>query len=78
MTKIMTSYCIFQLLEEFASEVTLQSLVTVTPSAVSLIGTSANLLSYDKLTVCDLMYGMMLPSGNDAAQVLGQFFGSII
>jgi D-alanyl-D-alanine carboxypeptidase len=67
MTKIMTSYCVFQLLEEFASEVSLESVVTVTPSAARMNGTSANLLSYDKVTVKDLLHGMMLPSGNDAA-----------
>jgi D-alanyl-D-alanine carboxypeptidase len=30
-------------------------------------GTTANLLDRDMLTVEDLIYGMMLPSGNDAA-----------
>ena len=30
-------------------------------------GTSADLLKDDKLSVTELMYGMMLPSGNDAA-----------
>ena len=67
MTKIMTSYCVFQLLEEYASEVSIDSVVTVSPSAARMNGTTANLLSYDKLTVKDLLYGMMLPSGNDAA-----------
>jgi D-alanyl-D-alanine carboxypeptidase len=65
-------------LEEFPSKVTLQSLVTVSPLAVSLNGTKANLLSYDQLTVENLLFGMMLPSGNDAAQMLGIFFGEII
>jgi D-alanyl-D-alanine carboxypeptidase len=30
-------------------------------------GTSAKLLSFDRLTVEQLLFGMMLPSGNDAA-----------
>lgn len=30
-------------------------------------GTSADLLKDDELTVTELLYGMMLPSGNDAA-----------
>ena len=30
-------------------------------------GTSAQLLENDELSIQELMYGMMLPSGNDAA-----------
>lgn len=30
-------------------------------------GTSAQLLAKDKISVTELLYGMMLPSGNDAA-----------
>jgi hypothetical protein len=46
---------------------------------VSLInGTSANLIEGDSLTIFELMYGMMLPSGNDAAVALGVHLGGII
>ena len=38
-------------------------------------GTSANLETGDILTVEQLLYGLMLPSGNDAAFALAQFFG---
>ena len=41
-------------------------------------GTSAYLLENDILTVQELMYGMMLPSGNDAAEALGIHFGGIL
>jgi D-alanyl-D-alanine carboxypeptidase (penicillin-binding protein 5/6) len=41
-------------------------------------GTSAELLPDDKLSVTDLMYGMMLPSGNDAAQSMAIYFGSLM
>lgn len=41
-------------------------------------GTSAELLANDELSVEDLMYGMMLPSGNDAAQSLAIYFGNFI
>ena len=41
-------------------------------------GTSANLKIGDVLTVEDLIYGMMLPSGNDAAYALAEFFGKVI
>ena len=42
--------------------------MTITPSAAEMEGTSAQLLDRDLLTIEDLIYGMMLPSGNDAAQ----------
>ena len=41
-------------------------------------GTSANLIEGDTLTVLELMYGMMLPSGNDASVALGVHFGGIL
>lgn len=42
-------------------------MITVLPSSSRLIGTSANLMPNDKLSVWELLHGMMLPSGNDAA-----------
>ena len=41
-------------------------------------GTSANLIEGDTLSILELMYGMMLPSGNDASVALGVHFGGII
>jgi D-alanyl-D-alanine carboxypeptidase len=41
-------------------------------------GTSAELLAGDKISVQELFYGMMLPSGNDAAQSLAIFFGNMM
>ena len=41
--------------------------VVIMPSAANLVGTSAELIIGDQLTIEELMYGMMLPSGNDAA-----------
>jgi len=41
-------------------------------------GTSAELQPGDKLTIRELLYGMMLPSGNDAAQSLGVYFGNLV
>lgn len=39
----------------------------VSVKASKLYGTSAFLMIRDKIIVYDLMYGLMLPSGNDAA-----------
>ena len=41
-------------------------------------GTTAKLKKGDILTVEQLLYGMMLPSGNDAAFVLAKYFGRLI
>jgi D-alanyl-D-alanine carboxypeptidase len=42
-------------------------MVRVLEYSSSLIGTSAGLMAGDRLTVWELLHGMMLPSGNDAA-----------
>lgn len=39
------------------------------------IGTSAKLCTGDRVAVKDLLHGLMLPSGNDAAQALAEHFG---
>jgi len=41
-------------------------------------GTSADLLANDKVSVYELMHGMMLPSGNDAARSLAIYFGNLM
>ena len=40
-------------------------------------GTSAELLENDSLSIHELLHGMMLPSGNDAAQALAIYFGNL-
>ncbi len=42
----------------------------VTGWATSVIGTSADLQENAWMTIEDLLFGLMLPSGNDAALVL--------
>lgn len=41
-------------------------------------GTSAELLAGDLLTAEDLLYALMLPSGNDASICLAELMGKII
>lgn len=50
----------------------------VSEEASSMIGTSAELSSGDVLTIDELLYGLMLPSGNDAAVALAENIGRII
>lgn len=60
---------------ETAKSVCLDTQIKITACASNLNGTSAELLTGDMLTVEELLYGMMLPSGNDAAQSLALYFG---
>lgn len=52
--------------------------VTISRQASNIKGTSAELVEGDILSVSQLFYGMMLPSGNDAAFALAEYFGDII
>lgn len=45
----------------------ISSKIKITECAAHLVGTSAELIVGDTLTTEELLYGMMLPSGNDAA-----------
>lgn len=50
----------------------LDDVVTVSALAASQPGTSMNLQAGQRLTVRELMYGLLLPSGNDAAVALAE------
>ena len=52
--------------------------IKILTACTTLGGTSAELQPGDKLTIRELLYGMMLPSGNDAAQSLGVYFGHLV
>jgi len=47
----------------------------VSKLAATTQGCSADLRTGDILTIWDLLMGLMLPSGNDAATCLGEHFG---
>lgn len=72
LTKIMTAYVVRQ-------EAGLDDLITVTKADVrhALNGdaTTAGLRAGERLTVRDLLYGLMLPSGADAAHALAERYG---
>lgn len=52
--------------------------VRVTKTAAEMIGTTANLKQNIWVRFEDLLYGTMLPSGNDAAYTLAQYVGYLI
>lgn len=64
--KIMTALVILR------RRVPLQRVVSVGAIAASYGGSSAGLYAGERLTVWDLLHGMLLPSGNDAAIALSQ------
>lgn len=41
-------------------------------------GTSANLKLDEEFYIEDLLYGLLLPSGNDAGIALAQYFGKFL
>jgi D-alanyl-D-alanine carboxypeptidase len=52
--------------------------VTISDEASTVPGTSADLRYNDILSVWDLLHGLMLPSGNDAAHALAEHFGNLL
>lgn len=74
LTKIMT--CILCLNSLKSTSTSLDTLIKVSYKASKTTGTTANLRSGDRLSIKDLLYGLMLPSGNDAAWVLAEYFGT--
>lgn len=77
LTKIMTAYLALRL--AFAHNVDLyHTYVTASEHAATVGGTTAMLKDKDKVSLIDLMHGMLLPSGNDAAIVVAEYFGSLL
>jgi len=53
-------------------------LVKISKFASKICGTKANLEEGDELYLWDLFFAMMLPSGNDAAESIAEYFGTLI
>lgn len=75
LTKMMTLYVAGKCLKK--GLVSKEDLVEVSTLAVSLRGTSAWLRVGDLVALGDLLYGMMLPSGNDAACAIAEHLGKL-
>lgn len=72
LTKIMTAHCVLNLIENFSGDqkspyADLSCQVKILKPVSQTEGTTANLLADDSMSIMNLLYGMMLPSGNDAA-----------
>jgi D-alanyl-D-alanine carboxypeptidase (penicillin-binding protein 5/6) len=73
-SKILTALVVLQLAASDAK--VLDEVVTYSQRASKTPGSSAKLLVGEKVSVKELLYGLLLPSGNDAAVALGEHFGS--
>lgn len=74
LTKIMTCYVVLELIKRFNIDEK-KHYIEVSDNASSITGTSAELRKGDLLCVWDMLHGLMLPSGNDAAIALAEHFG---
>jgi D-alanyl-D-alanine carboxypeptidase (penicillin-binding protein 5/6) len=72
-TKVMTAYLVCSLAK--ADPEVLEEIVTFSVAADKTVGSSADLREGEKISVGELLYGLMLPSGNDAATALAEHFG---
>lgn len=72
-TKIMTAYIVLGLAA--SDPAILDEVVTYSERAAKTPGSSAKLQAGEKLPVKDLLYGLLLPSGNDAAVAFAEHFG---
>lgn len=77
LTKIMTFYTVLQLIDRFKIDAK-NTFIEICDEVSSVIGTSAMLYTGDRLTIEQLFYGMMLPSGNDASHAMAKFFGDLL
>ncbi|CAD8171126.1 unnamed protein product [Paramecium octaurelia] len=76
LTKLMTCYVAIQLIRDL--KINLYQIMYVSYDAVQISGTSAFLRAYDRITLYDLLHGLMLPSGNDAANVIAENLSSFV
>ena len=72
-TKMMTAYLVLKMAA--AHPEVLDELLTFSKRADDTIGSTAGVRAGESLTVAELMYGLMLPSGNDASVALAEHFG---
>ena len=76
LTKIMTFYLSCQLCDKLNIDPSL-TYFQISKKAARMIGTTANLVRDTWVTLQDLFYGMMLPSGNDSALAVAENLGLV-
>lgn len=73
-TKMMTAFLVIRLAEK--DPTVLDELVTFSKRADRTSGTTSGVTAGEKVPVKELLFGLMLPSGNDAAVAFAEHFGS--
>lgn len=73
-TKVMTIHLVLKLAE--ADPAVLDETITFSKRADETGGSTSGVQAGESLTVRELLYGLMLPSGNDASVALAEHFGS--
>lgn len=77
LTKMMVALLVLEKLKKWKADAA-KITCTVPENCAGLAGTSANLAAGQLVSVRDLLYGLMLPSGNDAAVLLSELFGHFL
>ncbi|MFP6676499.1 MAG: serine hydrolase [Pirellulaceae bacterium] len=72
-TKVMTAYIVFT--EAKAKPTILDEMVTFSERADRTPGSTAGVMAGERVSVRELLYGLLLPSGNDASVALAEHFG---
>lgn len=72
-TKIMTAWIVLELAAK--NPKVLDEVITVSERADKTGGSSAKIVAGERYSVRDMLYGLLLPSGNDAAVALAEHFG---
>ncbi|HRX77612.1 MAG TPA: serine hydrolase [Pirellulaceae bacterium] len=72
-TKIMTAYIVLTLAESTPS--VLDEIVTFSRRADETLGSTAAIRTGEQLSVRELLFGLLLPSGNDASIAFAEHFG---
>lgn len=72
-TKMMTAYIVCQLAE--SDPKVLEETITFSAAADKTPGTTAGIKEGEQIKAGELLYGLMLPSGNDASLALAEHFG---
>lgn len=77
MTKMMTAFLVIQISRRIKLDLK-KTVFKASKTSACIGGTTAKLRTGDILSVWDLLHGLMLPSGNDAAVCLSENFGEYL
>jgi len=73
----MTAYTVLSICHEYNIKIR-ELFIPILNRASYMEGTSANLRCGEEILIIDLLYGLLLPSGNDAGTALAQYFGKFL